>query len=68
MDLPFGLSLHVQNNRTSSRRFHDREVAIHVVTPDGCEVEHRYHLSGGIDYLMDVNSESKVFHYKLEGF
>jgi hypothetical protein len=62
----FNLSLQVQSNRTSSRRFHDREVVVHVVNPDGCTVEHRYHLSGGIDYLMDVNSESKIFHYTLE--
>lgn len=62
-DLACELLLQVQSNRTSPRRFHDREVGIHVIGQDGQTLEHRYHLSGGIDYLMDINSESKVFRY-----
>jgi len=27
---------------------------------------HRYFLTGGIDYLMDTRSATKVFHYRTD--
>ena len=64
-DFSSNLFVQIQSNRTSSRRFHDREVIVHIVMPDGCSEEHRFHLSGGIDYVMDTNSETKIFHYLI---
>ncbi len=47
------------------RTFHDREADITSVTNDGCETTHRFFLTGGIDYLMDKRSETRVFCAQL---
>lgn len=47
------------------RTFHDREVDITTVSPDGCETTHRFFLTGGIDYLMNDRTETRVFYVTL---
>jgi hypothetical protein len=47
------------------RTFHDREVDITTVSEDGCDTTHRYFLTGGIDYLMDERTETRVFYVQL---
>ncbi|MDP2829901.1 MAG: DEAD/DEAH box helicase [Sulfuricellaceae bacterium] len=49
----------------SARSFHDREVDITTVSEDGCETSHRFFLTGGIDYLMDERTETRVFYVQL---
>lgn len=53
----------IQPNPTSSRRFHDREIFAKVISPDGVETQHRYLLTGGIDYVVDQEADTKVIHY-----
>jgi ATP-dependent helicase YprA (DUF1998 family) len=43
------------------KSFHDRELDITVVSDDGCEECYRYFLTGGIDFLMDEKTETRVF-------
>ena len=57
--------IHVKNFKTS-RVFHDRSLDFHVIESDGCSVTHRYDLSGGIDFLMDKKTATKIFRYKIE--
>lgn len=45
-----------------NRTFHDRELKFETVDDAGCSVTHRYFLTGGIDYLLDERSDTKVFH------
>lgn len=45
-----------------NRSFHDRELNFDCADATGCEVTHRYFLTGGIDYLLDDRSDTKVFH------
>lgn len=45
-----------------NRGFHDRELVFDAVDASGCDVSHRYFLTGGVDYLLDDRSETKVFH------
>lgn len=45
-----------------NRTFHDRELCFDAIDNEGCDVTHRYFLTGGIDYLLDERSETKVFH------
>jgi len=45
-----------------NRAFHDRELTFEIVDQSGCRTIHRYFLTGGIDYLLDVRSDTKVFH------
>ncbi len=45
-----------------SRGFHDRELTFEVVDKTGCSSTHRYFLTGGIDYLLDSRSDTRVFH------
>ena len=45
-----------------NRAFHDREISFDVVDQAGCSAKHRYFLTGGIDYLLDVRSDTRVFH------
>jgi len=47
------------------RSFHDREVDITTVSDDGCETTHRFFLTGGIDYLMDQRTATRVFHVQI---
>jgi hypothetical protein len=49
-----------------SRGFHDRTISITLVDTDGCEVEYRYDLTGGIDFLLDTAKATKVFCYRVE--
>lgn len=44
------------------RGFHDRELTLKVVDMSGCSSTHRYFLTGGIDYLLDTRSDTRVFH------
>lgn len=48
------------------KRFHDRELDIHEVTGEGCDVVHRYFLTGGIDYLIDPRAETRIFYIRIE--
>lgn len=45
-----------------NRTFHDRELTFEVVDASGCSSTHRYFLTGGIDYLLDERSDTRVFH------
>jgi hypothetical protein len=45
-----------------NRTFHDRELSFDCADSSGCDVTHRYFLTGGIDYLLDDQSDTKVFH------
>jgi len=45
-----------------NRTFHDRELAFDAVDANGCEASHRYFLTGGVDYLLDERSDTRVFH------
>lgn len=45
-----------------SRTFHDRELTFEAVEQNGCGATHRYFLTGGIDYLLDERSDTRVFH------
>lgn len=47
------------------RTFHDREVDITTVSADGCETMHRFFLTGGVDYLMNDRTETRIFHVQL---
>jgi hypothetical protein len=49
-----------------SRNFHDRTIDIALVDTDGCEVEYRYDLTGGIDFLLDPAKPTKLFCYRAE--
>ena len=51
----------------SGKSFHDREIDITTVSEDGCEEKHRYFLTGGIDFLMDERSETRVFYLRIGG-
>lgn len=60
-----GLLVHVQEFQ-KSRHFHDRTIDITLVDQDGCEIEYRYDLTGGIDFLLDPGKETKLFCYRVE--
>jgi hypothetical protein len=49
-----------------NRTFHDRELTLEVTDATGCDSTHRYFLTGGIDYLLDERSDTKVFHAVLD--
>lgn len=49
-----------------NRTFHDRELTFETVDQTGCSATHRYFLTGGIDYLLDERSDTKVFHAVLQ--
>lgn len=50
-----------------NRSFHDRELTFEVVDQSGCTATHRYFLTGGIDYLLNERSETRVFHAIVAG-
>lgn len=50
-----------------NRAFHDRELTFDAVDQSGCEATHRYFLTGGIDYLLDERSDTRVFHAVVTG-
>ena len=45
-----------------NRTFHDRELTFDAVDASGCGTSHRYFLTGGIDYMLDELSDTRVFH------
>jgi hypothetical protein len=49
-----------------NRAFHDRELAFEVADASGSDVLHRYFLTGGLDYLLDERSDTKVFHARTD--
>jgi len=50
-----------------NRAFHDRELTFDAVDLSGCGTTHRYFLTGGIDYLLDERSDTRVFHAVVTG-
>ena len=50
---------------TGGRSFHDRDVTFDVIKKDGATETHRYFLSGGVDYLLDVKSATRVFYARV---
>ncbi len=46
----------------SNRGSHDRELSFKVADASGSDVMYRYLLTGGIDYLLDERSQTKVIH------
>lgn len=48
-----------------ARQFHDRSLEITVLNPDGSTTEYRYDLTGGIDQLMSLQAETKLFQYTI---
>lgn len=59
------LLVHIQEFQ-KSRHFHDRTIDIALVDQDGCEIEYRYDLTGGVDFLLDPSKETKLFCYRVE--
>lgn len=59
-----GYSVVVQDSRGPVRAFHDREIEFEVVENDGTSLVYRFFLTGGIDYLMDDRSQTRVFRYQ----
>lgn len=47
---------------SSSKSFHDREIDVWMFTQNGARVLHRYYMTGGIDFIMDKNRETRIFH------
>ena len=45
-----------------NRTFHNRELTFEAVDLNGLSAMHRYFLTGGIDYLLDERSSTRVFH------
>ena len=60
------IDVHVQGHQLPAREFHDREVDFEVIAQDGTSSNHRYFLTGGIDYLMDPRGATRVIHHKVE--
>lgn len=52
---------------SKSRSFHDRTIDIALVDADGCQIEYRYDLTGGVDFLLDPAKPTKLFCYRVEG-
>lgn len=48
-----------------NRTFHDREMTFEAVDNEGCSSTHRYFLTGGVDYLLDESSQTRVFHTSI---
>lgn len=59
------LLVHAQEFQ-KNRHFHDRTIDVALVDQDGCEIEYRYDLTGGIDFLLDPTKETKLFCYRVE--
>jgi hypothetical protein len=61
---PFIKSVDIETHSFKNKNvFHDRSVDIKMID-DGSSVTHKFDLSGGIDKLMDIKSETKVFRYE----
>lgn len=50
----------------NNRAFHDREVDIVTVTADGCDEKHRFFLTGGVEYLMNKEAETRIFYSRID--
>lgn len=50
----------------AGKSFHDREVDFVTLSEDGCETMHRYFLTGGVDFLMEVRSETRIFYLRID--
>ncbi len=59
------LSIRVLDFR-EGKKLHDRSLKATVITADGSSQTLIYDLSGGIDYLMDITRETKVYEYSRE--
>ncbi len=59
------LSIRVLDFR-AGKKLHDRSLKATVITEDGSSQTLIYDLSGGIDYLMDITRETKVYEYLRE--
>ena len=46
---------------SASRSFHDREMDIWVIDGAGARVLHRYFMTGGVDFIMDKDRETRIF-------
>jgi hypothetical protein len=51
--------------KSAAKSFHDRQIDVLTVSADGCDELHRFFLTGGIDYLMDENADTKVFYIQI---
>lgn len=51
--------------KSGVKNFHDRQIDVLTVSSDGCDELHRFFLTGGVDYLMDTNAETKVFYIAI---
>ncbi len=58
-------SVNVSRFKGGGPTFHDREIDITFVTADGCDMSYRFFLTGGIDYLMNEQSQTRVFCVQL---
>ena len=45
-----------------NRTFHDRNLMFDTADAAGGDAAHRCFLTGGVDYLLDERSDTKVFH------
>lgn len=48
----------------NAKQFHDRTVTFKIIVENGESEEYIYELTGGIDKLMDQNSETKIYYYR----
>jgi len=51
--------------RSAGKTFHDRQIDVVAIDAEGCETLHRYFLTGGVDYLMNENADTRVFHIQV---
>lgn len=64
-DIATTLTVEVLEHR-KAYGFHDRSVEATLIDGDGASTRLRYDLTGGIDYLMDIGKETKVFRYAIK--
>jgi len=46
---------------SASRSFHDREMDVWIINEAGSRVLHRYFMTGGVDFIMDKERETRIF-------
>jgi hypothetical protein len=46
---------------SASRSFHDREMDVWIINEAGARVLHRYFMTGGVDFIMDKERETRIF-------
>ncbi len=47
----------------TAKSFHDRYVALKIVSSSGESSRHVFDLSGGIDLLMNEKAATKIYHF-----